>query len=155
MKTIRSIIIAGGLLVCLGTAAGVSAEPGKMRDPGMGWSIPLRSLDLTQEQREQIKEIRAEQKQQQKGKTHKPQFEQLQALIQADQLDETAVRTLLEQQQQEMLEKQVAMIKQQHRIYQVLTAEQKTKLAEMQQQRRESAKGDKPPKDGKPPRGED
>lgn len=54
--------------------------------------------------------------------------QQLQTLLQADQFDEAAARLLLEKQQGNRLEHDVARLKFQHQLLSVLTAEQKTKL---------------------------
>ena len=68
------------------------------------------------------------------------QLEQLQALIQADSFDEAAVRSLLQAQQKDKLEHEVARAKLQFDINKVLTVEQKAKLAERQQKWQEKAK---------------
>ncbi len=101
----------------------------------------FKGLDLTDAQKEQIKTLMQQHRASMPKRDElKPDMEQLQALIQADSFDEAAVRSLLQAQQKDKLEHEVARAKLQFDINKVLTVEQKAKLAERQQKWQEKAK---------------
>lgn len=103
----------------------------------------LKGLDLTDAQREQIRQLmqtgRADKA---AAKPEKAAREQLHALMQAETFDEVAARQLLEQQQQAMLERQLAGMKLRHQVLQVLTDEQRAKLEA--RMKRQQQRGEKP-----------
>ncbi|GAA0551480.1 hypothetical protein GCM10009098_18900 [Rheinheimera aquimaris] len=94
----------------------------------------LAGLDLTDNQREQIKQLMQQQREafKREGRDNAAHL-QLQALLIAEQFDESAARQLLEQQQQRAVEKRLTMLKLQHQVLQVLTEEQRQQLAEKHQ----------------------
>lgn len=91
----------------------------------------LAGLDLTDSQREQIKQLvqqhRSEFKRERPDRVGR---EQLQTLLLAEQFDDSAARQLLQQQQEQVIEKRLAVLKLQHQVLQLLTAEQRQQLAE-------------------------
>lgn len=110
--------------------------------PAAGFHMKaFKGLDLTDAQKEQIKTLMQQHRASMPKRDElKPDIEQLQALIQADSFDEAAVRSLLQAQQKDKLEHEVARAKLQFDINKVLTVEQKAKLAERQQKWQEKAK---------------
>ncbi|MEH8021783.1 MULTISPECIES: Spy/CpxP family protein refolding chaperone [Rheinheimera] len=104
----------------------------------------LGKVKLTEEQREQVKQLvqqhRVAHKEQRIGNTER---KQLRELIEATQFDAVAVRQLLEQQQSARLEQRVARMELRHQILQVLTDEQRLQMAEQKshwQQRKSQRK---------------
>lgn len=94
----------------------------------------LAGLDLTDSQREQIKQLMKQQREANKGKRRDTAaHQQMQTLLMAEQFDENAARQLLEQQQQQAVEKRLTMLKLQHQVLQILTDEQRQQLAEKRQ----------------------
>jgi protein CpxP len=63
--------------------------------------------------------------------------QQVQQLLLADTFDENAAQALATQMVEAQTEKRVTMLEQQHKAMSILTAEQKTKLKELQQERAE------------------
>ena len=105
----------------------------------------LRSLDLTTEQQRQIKQLFTDFKATHKGE--RPDMEshaEFKQILAAEQFDEAQARLLLQQRQQDNLERQVAGLKLRHDVLQVLTAEQREQLAEKQQKWHERAKKHQP-----------
>ena len=108
------------------------------------------TLDLTDAQQAQAKDIMAKQK-----ATTEPLFKQMgqahdamRQLEQATPFDEGKVRALAAQQSQNMIEMVVAEARAKSELYQILTPEQKAKLAKMAERHHG---GDNPP----PPPGDD
>lgn len=94
----------------------------------------LASLDLTDSQQAQIKQLMQQHRTQQKAIARDSDArQQLRGLMAADSFDEVAARQVLEQQQQQKVERQLAGLKLKHDILQLLTAEQRQQLAEKQQ----------------------
>jgi protein CpxP len=109
--------------------------------PVAGWHMDqFKGLDLTDAQKEQMKNLKEQYRSALVKGDSKAEMLQLKALVQADQFDEAAVRALFEAKQKDRLEQDVAMAKLQYELHQVLTAEQKAKLAERQQKWQEKAK---------------
>lgn len=97
-----------------------------------GWQ----QLNLTDEQKQQLQALRREHRQQAGDRAgQREQHQQLQQLVQADNFDATAARLLLEQRQQQQLERQLAKLEFRHQVWQLLTNEQREQL---QQQRSEA-----------------
>ena len=59
------------------------------------------------------------------------------SLVLSEDFNEAEVRALAEQMSEQQVERRVAMLKQRHEMMQVLTADQKTKLQELQAERAE------------------
>ena len=94
----------------------------------------LGSLDLTERQQAQIKQLVEQHRTQQKALPRdKAIRQQLQQLVAADSFDEVAARQLLQQQQQQTVEQRLAGLKLKHEILQLLSEEQRQELAEKQQ----------------------
>lgn len=94
----------------------------------------LGSLDLTDSQQAQIKQLTQQHRAQQKALPRDSALrQQLQQLIAADNFDEVAAVSLLEQQQQKELERRLAGLKLQYEIHQLLTPQQRQQLADKQQ----------------------
>ncbi|MBY5994123.1 Spy/CpxP family protein refolding chaperone [Ferrimonas balearica] len=96
----------------------------------------LRGLDLTDEQKAQVKALI---KQAHESKGEKPQRDLTQveaqmaarqALMTSPTFDEAAARALIAERQAKQTERELARLKLQHEIIQLLTDEQKAKLAE-------------------------
>ncbi|MCC5825180.1 Spy/CpxP family protein refolding chaperone [Alkalimonas sp.] len=95
----------------------------------------LRQLALSDAQKQQLQAMRQEQRAQYGDRAEqRQQRQQLQQLVQADSFDATAARLLLEQHQQQQLERQLAMLEFRHQFWQQLTPEQRE---QWQQQRSE------------------
>lgn len=98
----------------------------------------ISQLDLTQEQKQDVKTIM----QQAKGNVDRQSRQALRAEHQAERLallnsetfDEQKAREMIASHQQQMSEKQLAMLKTQHQVYQILTPEQRVKFAELMSQ---------------------
>ena len=122
-----------------------SAEhPGQMpHERQFAFKGMLKGLDLTDSQREQIRQLmQSSQSDKAAAKPDKAAREQLHNLMQADTFDEVAARQLLEQNQQQMLERQLASMKLRHQVLQVLTEEQRSKLKARAE--RHKQRGEKP-----------
>jgi len=98
-----------------------------------------RALNLTDDQRTQMKSVMAKEK-----PVLKPLFtqmattrQQLRQLEMSDTFDEAKVRELATQQAQTMTELTVQQARIHSELYQILTPEQKTKMTQMMQQRQQ------------------
>lgn len=103
-------------------------------------------LDLSDTQKEQLKALH--EKARTDAKTYaeqlKPIRESLHAAIESKTFDETAVRALIAKETQIMTELQVIRTRTENAAYNLLTAEQKTKLTELREHHG-------PPRDGQRP----
>lgn len=108
----------------------------------------MSKLDLTDEQKQQVKDIQSAKKEQMKTLMaeqgdKKANREQFTALIQAETFDENAFK-LLQQEKAEQQEKAgLISAKSMHQMFQLLTAEQKQQLAELKQQQMEKRQSKK------------
>ena len=98
----------------------------------------MRKLDLTDEQKQQAKDLVKAYKQAMKNsrpsKTDRQaHFDKVQTLVKADNFDEQAARDLISQNSDKRVEGAVARIKLQHDLYQILTPEQQTKAEELKE----------------------
>ena len=94
----------------------------------------LAGLELTDSQREQIKQLMQQHRTEHKmTRPDKADRQQLRDLLAADTFDETAARLLLEKQEQQAVDKRLAAMKLQHQVLQVLTDEQRQQLNEKRQ----------------------
>ena len=114
--------------------------------PQMQFKRMLAGLDLSEEQQLQIKQLLKAHRQETKAaKPDRQSRQALQELLIAAELDEAAVRQLLQQQQAQQLEQKMGMLKLKHQMLQVLTEEQREQLKVKQQrwqekmQRRQSS----------------
>lgn len=139
---LSKLIIAFSLITASATSVAVLAHEhdaerhqGKSRSPVMHM---LKGLELSASQQQQIKTL----VQQHRGdmeprKERKDEMAKMQALMQAEQFDEAAVRALLQQHQQQRLENKLSILKLQHDIRQLLTTEQREELDKKRQRRQE------------------
>jgi len=150
MKTRYCRVAATFLAVMMVAGAGLAQRPTNTptvkpvhfhghRMFGGAMGFPTRALNLTDDQRTQMKSIMSKEK-----PTLSPLFKQLGAtqsqirqLSMSDNFDEAKVRDLATQQQQTMTELTVQKARVQSELYQVLTADQKAKLAQMMQERQQ------------------
>lgn len=120
-----------------GPPQGPPRGPGGPQGPG-GEERLFRELNLTDAQKEQIKTLR--EKQHTDAETYHEQLrqtrEQMRAAIESATFDEAAVRALAVKEGQAVTELSVIGARTEAAIYQVLTAEQRAKLATMREQRR-------------------
>lgn len=99
----------------------------------------LEQLNLTDAQKEQIAAIQAASRE--AGKENFDQVraadEQLRTMVESGNFDETQARTILNAKAQAMTEAEIARLRTDAAIFKVLTAEQKTQLEQLKQQRPE------------------
>lgn len=146
VKTIL-VSITSGLLLISSLNPALAGDKGEWRQKmaGAGQHGQLwQQLDLTDQQRQQIRELM------QAHRAAKPtaQGEAMQALLDAPQFDEQAARDILAQRAAQREQRQLAGLKLQHEIRQLLTSEQREQLQQLQQQRH-SKRHDKAGKPGR------
>jgi len=116
-----------------GKNKGGKHHKGKKRDMG------FEKLNLTDQQKEDMKTIMSAQKTERKDrKTDAERLAQraeMQALMQAETFDEAKAKELIENKQAKNTEQRLAKMKAKHEMYQLLTDEQKAEFAEMQMKR--------------------
>ncbi|XNH05072.1 CpxP family protein [Vibrio cyclitrophicus] len=153
MKMTKKLVLAAAALpLIFGTASayayggGDKSDHKGMHDKCGGFDKKvMRQLDLTDAQKEQLKEMREADRAEMKAKRGanktakmaqmKAHHEKVQALVLVDNFDEAAANDLASQMVAKQTERRVAMLKKQHDMMSVLTAEQKTQLKEIQQER--------------------
>ncbi|MEZ9343311.1 CpxP family protein [Vibrio cyclitrophicus] len=153
MKMTKKLVLAAAALpLIFGTVSayayggGDKSDHKGMHDKCGGFDKKvMRQLDLTDAQKEQLKEMREADRAEMKAKRGanktakmaqmKAHHEKVQALVLADNFDEAAANDLASQMVAKQTERRVAMLKKQHDMMSVLTAEQKTQLKEIQQER--------------------
>jgi len=112
---------------------GQGKHHGKKKNKGMGFS----KLDLTDAQKLEISEIMKSVKGDKKGQKSESKMAHrasMQALVSSDSFDEDAAKALINIQQAEKAEKQLAMLKAKNEAFQLLTDEQKVKYSELKTQ---------------------
>ncbi|KLV07539.1 periplasmic repressor CpxP [Photobacterium aquae] len=103
----------------------------------------FRQLDLSDEQKSQLQEMRKANREAMKSEWAKHHGEmranhqQMQKLVLADNFDEAAVRSLAEKMTEQQVERRVEMLKHRHDMLNVLTADQKAKYQQLQAERME------------------
>ena len=115
----------------------------------------MKELALTDSQKEQLKEMRKANREAMKAEFEnapKPDMEareahmnQLKELMMADSFNPAKATELAKEMSEKRIERQVNMLSQQHKMLSVLTAEQKAKFFELQQERADDCT-DKPRK---------
>lgn len=146
VKTIL-VSITSGLLLISSLNPALAGDKGEWRQKmaGAGQHGQLwQQLNLTDQQRQQIRELM----QAHRAAKPKAQHEAMQALLDAPQFDEQAARDLLAQRAAQREQRQLAGLKLQHEIRQLLTSEQREQLQQLQQQRH-SKRHDKAGKPGR------
>ncbi|BFM51387.1 CpxP family protein [Marinomonas sp. THO17] len=105
----------------------------------------MKELALTDNQKEQLKELRKAHRDAMKAKFEKApkpdtaareaHMNQLKELMMADTFDSAKAIELAKEMSEKRIERQVNMLSQQHKMLSILTPEQKTKFFELQQER--------------------
>ncbi len=134
MKSTRTRILAIGAAVLLIAAGAIAQGRHGFGGPGGDFRHMLRQLDLTPDQHSQVKAIFEKEK-----PTLQPLMQQMRqnhqamkALQASGAFDEAKTRTLATQNAQTMIELQVEHARMQSEIMQILTADQKAKLAQIE-----------------------
>ncbi|MGD1467912.1 CpxP family protein [Vibrio harveyi] len=153
MKTAKKLVLAAVVLpLTLGTASafafGGKDHKGHRGECGMGMDRSImRQLDLTDAQKDQLKEMREANKAEMKAKfadgkearmaERQAHHEKLQALLLADNFDAAAANDLAKEMVEKQTERRVKMMEKKHQMLSVLTPEQKTKFVELQKERQQ------------------
>jgi protein CpxP len=134
MKSTRNRILIIGAAVMLVVAAAIAQGPHGFGGPGGEFHRMLRQLDLTSDQHSQVKAIFEKEK-----PTLQPLMQQMRqnqsamkALEAAGPFDEAKVTALATQNSQTMIQLQVEHERIKSEIMQILTPDQKTKLAQIE-----------------------
>ncbi|MGA2966192.1 MAG: Spy/CpxP family protein refolding chaperone [Terriglobales bacterium] len=137
MKSTRIRILTIGAVAVLAVTAALAQGPHGFGGPGDGFYHMLKQLDLTNAQHEQVKAIWAKE-----NPAIEPLVQQMRqnrkamkALEASGPFDEAKTRALATQNVQTMIELQVEHARAKSEIMQILTAEQKAKLAAMEANR--------------------
>lgn len=155
VKTIL-VSITSGLLLISSLNPALAGDKGEWRQKmaGAGQHGQLwQQLDLTDQQRQQIRELMQAHRAAMPTAQHEAMQallddEAMQALLDAPQFDEQAARDILAQRAAQREQQQLASLKLQHEIQQLLTNEQREQLQQLQQQRH-SKRHDKAGKPGR------
>lgn len=153
MKTAKKLVLAAVVLpLTLGTASafafGGKDHKGHRGECGMGMDRGIMSqLDLTDAQKDQLKEMREANKAEMKAKfadghearmaERQAHHDKVQALLLADNFDEAAANDLAKEMVEKQTERRVKMMEKKHQMLSVLTPEQKTKFVELQKERQQ------------------
>ncbi len=119
----------------MGHGLGDGFGPGSMHGGRGGPGMLFAHLDLSDTQKEQLKALRekARTEAQAYAEQLKPIRESLRTAVEAKTFDEAAVRALIAKEAQIMTELNVIRTRTENAAYNLLTAEQKTKLAELRE----------------------
>lgn len=143
----KTLVMAIALPLALGSASALAYGGGKSHHGGKGGCGMMdggkkmfRALDLTSEQKTQMKELRESHREQRQAnddvrEARKASHQQMQQLLLAENFDEAAIRQLAQQMSEQQLDRRVAMLKNRHEMLNILTPEQKTKLQQLQSER--------------------
>jgi len=134
---IAAAVIAGSSIT--GAALAHEHQPQQHGDKAHAQHAPLKrmlaGLDLSDRQREQIKQLAQQHRtEQQAMRRDNDARVQLHNLLLADQFDEVTARSLLQQHQHQQIERQIEALKLQHQVRQLLTPEQRLQLDEKREQ---------------------
>jgi periplasmic protein CpxP/Spy len=134
MKSTHIRVLIIGAAILLAVAAAIAQGPHGFGGPGGEFHHMLRQLDLTSDQKSQVKAIFEKEK-----PTLQPLMQQVQqnhsamtALEASGPFDEAKVTALATQNSQTLIQLQVEHERIKSEIIQILTAEQKTKLAQIE-----------------------
>jgi len=134
MKSTRVRILTIGAALMLAVTAAIAQGPHGHGGPGGEFHYMLKQLDLTTDQHAQVKAIFEKEK-----PTLQPLMEQMRqnhsaikTLEASGSFDEAKTRALAQQNSQTMIELQVEHARIKSEIMQILTADQKTKLAQIE-----------------------
>ncbi|GAK86710.1 P pilus assembly/Cpx signaling pathway, periplasmic inhibitor/zinc-resistance associated protein [Vibrio ponticus] len=152
MKTVKKLVLAAAVVPMVFASASALAFGGKGEHKGghcqggMDRGI-IKQLDLTDAQKDQLKEMRETNKAQMKENyqanfearkaERQAQHEKVQQLVLADNFDQAAANELAKQMVEKQTERKVKMLEKQHQMLSVLTPEQKAKFVELSKERME------------------
>ncbi len=157
MKFSKKLVIAATVLpLALGSASALAYGGGKGGHHGKGGEgmcggfdgkRMFRELDLTDAQKEQMKELRQANKEAMKAKFSgdfaakkaemQARQQKMQDLVLADNFDADAANAMASEMVQQQTERRVQMLEKQQEMLNILTPEQKVKFKELQQERME------------------
>lgn len=114
------------------TESGQSMGKSSMRHRGMGFA----QLDLTETQKQEMQTIMASSKGKQRmSKADRTTRQaEMQALMNDENFDEEKAKELITQRQSQQSERKLAMLKNKHQMFQLLSDEQKTQYSELKSQ---------------------
>ncbi len=143
MKTTKKLVIAAAVLPMVFATASVSAFGGKGgKHKDFDRSL-MRQLDLTVEQQQQLRDMR-EARRAERDADREARFaekaahrEAVQALVLADNFDQTAAQELAQAMVEKQTERRVQKLAHQHEMLSVLTAEQKEQWQALHAERME------------------
>tara|TARA_Y100001956_G_scaffold41417_1_gene40583 strand:+ start:922 stop:1362 length:441 start_codon:yes stop_codon:yes gene_type:complete len=132
---LSAIVLSGSILVSLTANAKGHSE---YRGDFLLSKRAVAALDLTVDQQAQIKSIITELKADEKDRKleRKENREAFRALVEAESFDEDKAQALMSDIKAERSEKVLAHLKSRHQIWQLLTVEQREKLTEMREKRK-------------------
>ncbi|EGQ7844928.1 CpxP family protein [Vibrio alginolyticus] len=152
MKSAKKLVLAAVVLpLTLGAASafaygGKNHHKGPRDECGMGMDRGvMRQLDLTDAQKDQLKEMREANKVEMKAKfadgkearmaERQAHHAKVQSLLLADNFDEAQATELAKEMVERQTERRVQMLERKHQMLSVLTPEQKAKFVELQNER--------------------
>lgn len=156
MKMSKKIILASVVLpIALSTGSALAFGGKDHKDekdqcrPGLDRGI-LKQLDLTDDQKEQLKELRKVAKEERKAgredrkekgdpeqrkEAQGQKLEQLNNLLLADKFDPAQATKIAQEMAEKHIKRQVSMLNKQYQMISILTPEQKAKFVELQEER--------------------
>ncbi|AXY00064.1 periplasmic repressor CpxP [Vibrio alfacsensis] len=154
MKSAKKLVLAAVVLpLTLGAASafafgGKDHHKGPNGECGMGMDRGImRQLDLTDAQKNQLKDMREANKAEMKAKfadgkearmaERQAHHDKVQALLLADNFDEAAANDLAKEMVEKQTDRRVKMLEKKHQMLSVLTPEQKAKFVELQKERQQ------------------
>ncbi|SEG49785.1 protein CpxP [Vibrio hangzhouensis] len=158
MKFSKKLVIAATVLpLALGSASALAYGGGKGGHHGKGGEGMcggfdgkriFRDLDLTDAQKEQMKQLRQQSRDDMRGQfagdfaTKKAEMQarhqKMQSLVLADSFNADAANALAAEMVQQQTERRVKILEKQHEMLNILTPEQKEKFKQLQQERMEN-----------------
>jgi protein CpxP len=165
MKMSKKLIIASIALPLALSATGVFAFGGKHHQdrqeecrPGLDRGM-MKELNLTDSQKEQFKTLRQTNKEEmkerfkgepeQRGELREDRAEKLNDLLLADKFDPAKATAIAQEKSNKQVERQVQMLSKQHKMFSILTPEQKEQFVELQKEHLEECGDDMPRHKGK------
>lgn len=147
MKKLLVTALVGALVVAPVAFAAKSNSEGKQRGGHPAMKM-MKQLDLSDEQKAQVKEIMQQHKPKADQEQRQAMYHQRMEIITAASFDQEAAQALIDIQQAKHQTRMLNMLQAQQQIYQVLTPEQQQKYQElsakkMEKQQKRMQKGDK------------
>ncbi|MGY5451076.1 Spy/CpxP family protein refolding chaperone [Agarivorans sp. MS3-6] len=137
MKKLLVTALVGALVVAPVAFAAKGEKQGGKQDQRAEMHM-MKQLDLSAEQKQQVKAIMQAQKKQQPNTEQRAMMhEQRMAIITSATFDKDAAQTLITQQQAMKQSRMLDKLEAQHQVYQLLTPEQQTKYQELVNQKME------------------